>query len=451
MDTPGKLPVSVADWLSYLEVFHPQTIELGLDRISRIQSELALHPQFPIIIVGGTNGKGSVCAMLESILHCAGYEVGCYTSPHLLHYNERIRIGKKDIDDKKLCNAFAQILAACKSRAISLTYFEFGTLAAMYCFVQAGVNAAVLEVGLGGRLDAVNIFDADCSILTSVELDHVDYLGETREKIGYEKAAIFRKNKPAICADIDIPQSVIQQAEKNGANLFQINEQFGFSKREIHWDFWGSRNRCYSLPFPALRGEKQLQNASACLAALDTLREVLPVSMNNIRQGLIEAVIPGRFQVVSTQPLIILDVAHNPSAAMVLSQNLRATRTTGQTYAIIAMLQDKDIYGVINVLRNDIDHWLVSSANSSRAATADYLINEIHKAEASRAATVDCLTNEVHRVETSQDENIRKFPNTVSAFVFACEQAGKNDRICVFGSFYTVSDVLQYLNTHQSK
>lgn len=433
MNVSGMLPVSVADWLSYLELFHPQTIDLGLERINRVRSELALHPQFPIIIVGGTNGKGSVCAMLESILHCAGYEVGCYTSPHLLHYNERIRISKKAIDDENLCNAFTQIHSACKVRGISLTYFEFGTLAAMYCFIQAGVNAAVLEVGLGGRLDAVNIFDADCSILTSIDLDHVDYLGDTREKIAFEKAAIFRKNKPAICAEIDMPQSVIQQAEKNGAVLYQINEQFGFSKQNTHWDFWGPGGRRYSLPFPALRGEKQLQNASTGLAALDTLREVLPVSMNNVRQGLMEAIIPGRFQVVSTQPLIILDVAHNPSAAVVLSQNLRATRPAGQTYAVIAMLQDKDICGVIQALKNDIDHWLVSSVNSSRAATADYLINEIHKAE------------------VSDDDHIRKFPDTISAFVFACERAGKNDRICVFGSFHTVSDALHYLNTRRSK
>ncbi len=432
MNVPDKLPVSVADWLSYFEAFHPQTIELGLDRINLIRSELALYPQFPIIIVGGTNGKGSVCAMLESILYCAGYEVGCYTSPHLLHYNERIRIGKKNIDDQRLCNAFMQIYSVCKVRGISLTYFEVGTLAAMYCFVHAGVNAAVLEVGLGGRLDAVNIFDADCSILTSIDLDHVDYLGDTREKIGFEKAAIFRKNKPAICAEIDLPQSVIQQAEKNDAILYRINEQFGFLKQDVHWDFWGPKNKRYSLPFPALRGEKQLQNASACLAALDTLGDVLPVSMSNVRQGLIEAVISGRFQVVSTQPLIILDVAHNPGAAMVLSQNLRATKPIGQTFAIIAMLQDKDIRGVIQALKNDIDYWFVSSVNSSRAAAADYLINELYEAEVA-------------------DDSVRKFSDTISAFVFACEQAGKNDRICVFGSFYTVGDVLRYLNTHQSK
>ncbi|ALQ50039.1 bifunctional tetrahydrofolate synthase/dihydrofolate synthase [Nitrosomonas ureae] len=432
MNVPDKLPVSVADWLSYFEAFHPQTIELGLDRINLIRSELALYPQFPIIIVGGTNGKGSVCAMLESILYCAGYEVGCYTSPHLLHYNERIRIGKKNIDDQRLCNAFMQIYSVCKVRGISLTYFEVGTLAAMYCFVHAGVNAAVLEVGLGGRLDAVNIFDADCSILTSIDLDHVDYLGDTREKIGFEKAAIFRKNKPAICAEIDLPQSVIQQAEKNDAILYRINEQFGFLKQDVHWDFWGPKNKRYSLPFPALRGEKQLQNASTCLAALDTLEEALPVSMSNVRQGLIEAVISGRFQVVSTQPLIILDVAHNPGAAMVLSQNLRATKPIGQTFAIIAMLQDKDIRGVIQALKNDIDYWFVSSVNSSRAAAADYLINELYEAEVA-------------------DDSVRKFSDTISAFVFACEQAGKNDRICVFGSFYTVGDVLRYLNTHQSK
>lgn len=435
MNAPSREPDSLADWLTYLEVLHPKTIEMGLDRVNQVRLELRLVPKFPIILVGGTNGKGSVCAMLESILCCAGYKVGCYTSPHLLQYNERIRIDKKEIDDERLCYAFAQINAARKNCQTSLTFFEFGTLAAMYLFIQAHADVAILEVGLGGRLDAVNIFDADCSILTSIDLDHMEYLGDTREKIGFEKAAIFRKNKPAICTEIDLPDSVNQQIKNIGANFFQFTKAFGFSKKNTQWDFWGPKGWRYSLPLPALRGEKQLQNASTCLTALDTLNELLPVSMNDVRQGLTEAVIPGRFQVVSTQPMIILDVAHNPGAASVLSQNLAATKPTGYTYAVFAMLQDKDIYGVIQKLKNDIDFWLVSSIYAPRAATADYLINEIHKAG---------ISNDKNNV-------ICKFPDCVAAFVFACEQATKNDRICIFGSFYTVGDVLRYLNTLQSK
>lgn len=434
MNAPSMRSDSLADWLTYLETLHPKTIEMGLNRVNQVRLRLALTPEFPIIMVGGTNGKGSVCAMLESILFCAGYKVGCYTSPHLLHYNERVRTDKKEIDDETLCQVFEQIDIARKDCQTSLTFFEFGTLAAMCVFVKAQVDVAILEVGLGGRLDAVNIFDADCSILTGIDLDHVEYLGDTREKIGFEKAAIFRKNKPAICAEIDLPDSVNQQVASTGANFFQFAKEFGFSKKDAQWDFWGPKGWRYSLPFPALRGEKQLQNASTCLAALDTLHELLPVNMNDVREGLAEAVIIGRFQVVSTQPMIILDVAHNPSAASVLSANLVATKPTGRTYAVFAMLQDKDISGVVKELKNDIDFWLVSTTCSLRAATVDYVINEIHKAG---------ITNEKNI--------IHKFPDCVAAFVFACEQATKNDRICIFGSFYTVSDVLQHLNTLSGK
>lgn len=434
MQAPSIGVDSLADWLTYLESIHPKTIEMGLERVNQVRLKLELAPQFPIIMVGGTNGKGSVCAMLESILHCAGYKVACYTSPHLLQYNERVRIDRKEADDVRLCQAFAQIEAARRDCCTLLTFFEFGTLAAVYLFMQARVDVAILEVGLGGRLDAVNIFDADCSIITSIDLDHMDYLGDTREKIGFEKAAILRKNRPAICAEIDVPDSVYQQVEKTGADFFQFTKEFGFLKKDGQWDFQGPKGWRYSLPFPALRGEKQLQNASTCLAALDTLQESLPVSMNAIRQGLIEAVIPGRFQVVSTQPMIILDVAHNPAAAAVLSENLTATKPVGYTYAVFSMLQDKDIYGVIQELKNDIDFWLVSSIHSSRAASVDYLIDEIYRAGISR------------------DKNIiHQFPDCIAAFVFACEQASKNDRICIFGSFYTVSDVLRYLGTRQDR
>lgn len=433
MDALAKEPASLADWLNYLEVLHPKVIDMGLERIDQVRSALRLSPKFPVIIVGGTNGKGSVCAMLESILHSAGYKVGCYTSPHLLLYNERIRINKIDIDDRNLCNAFVQINETRNRCAISLTYFEFGTLAAMHCFMQAQVDVAIMEVGLGGRLDAVNIFDADCSILTSVELDHMDYLGDTREKIGFEKAAIFRSGKPAIYADSDIPQSVTLQAEKINAQFFRFNKEFGYNKKNDQWDFWGQREGRRSLPFPALRGEKQLQNASACLAALDSLRELLPVKMSDVRQGLLDVAMLGRFQMVSTQPMIILDVAHNPSAAVVLSDNLQAAKSAGRTYGVVAMLQDKDIFGVVQSLKNNVDYWLVSTVKSQRAASAEFLQHEIRRAGINKID--QCV----------------KFDNCVSAFVFACEHASKDDKICVFGSFYTVSEILQYLSIAQSR
>lgn len=427
-------PSSLADWLIYLEALHPKTIDMGLARVERVKSALGFTPTFPIIMVAGTNGKGSVCAMLESILCCAGYKTGCYTSPHLLEYNERVRINRRVAEDDLLCLIFHQIEVARAACDTSLTFFEFGTLAAMGLFMEAKVDVAILEVGLGGRLDAVNAFDADCSILTSIDFDHIEYLGDTREKIGFEKAAIFRKNKPAICAETDVPDSVNQQVSNTGAHFYQLTKEFGFLNKNGQWDFWGPKGWRYSLPLPALRGEIQLQNASTCLAALDTISELLPVSMNEVRQGLTEAVIPGRFQVASTQPMIILDVAHNPAAAAVLAANLAATKPAGHTYAIFAMLQDKDIAGVIQELKNEIDFWLVSTLDSPRAATVGYIINEMHKVNISNQKNAIC-----------------EFPDCVAAFVYACEQASKNDRICVFGSFYTVGSVLRYLNTLQGK
>lgn len=429
MDVPGLTSESLADWLRYLESLHPSVIEMGLERVANVRSELGLIPRFPVITVGGTNGKGSVCAMLEAILQSAGYKVGCYTSPHLLRFNERIRIDDKEIDNESLCLAFTQVEAARRNCHTSLTFFEFGTLAALHLFIQTRVDVAILEVGLGGRLDAVNIFDPDCAILTSIDLDHTEYLGDTREKIGFEKAAIFRPGKPAICAEIDVPDSVYQHVTKIDAHLSRFSKEFGFQSKVNQWDFWGPRGWRHSLPVPTLRGDKQLQNASACLAALDEVRELLPVNMNAIRQGLIKATIPGRFQVISTQPMIILDVAHNPAAAAVFAQNLTATPCTGRTYAVFSMLQDKDIQGVVQKLKDEIDVWLLFPIQSPRAATVEQIVQEILTADFSR-----------------ENQSINRFSDGAEAFAFACEQAAKNDRICIFGSFYTVGDVLNQLH-----
>lgn len=429
MDVSCLTADSLADWLHYLESLHPSAVEMGLERVANVRSELGLIPRFPIITVGGTNGKGSVCAMLEAILQSAGYRAGCYTSPHLLRFNERIRIDGKDVEDTKLCQAFAQVEAARRNCHTSLTFFEFGTLAAMYLFIEARVDVAILEIGLGGRLDAVNIFDPDCAILTSIDLDHIEYLGDTREKIGFEKAAIFRHGKPAICADSDVPDSVYQHATKIGAQFHRFSKEFGFQSKDKQWDFWGPKGWRYSLPIPSLRGNKQLQNASACLAALDTMHELLQISMSDIRQGLLKATVPGRFQVVSTQPMIILDVAHNPAAAAVLAQNLAATPCAGRTYAVFSMLQDKDIQGVVQKLKDEIDVWLLFPIQSPRAATVEHIAEEIGNAGFSDI-----------------NQSICHFSDGIEAFAFACEQASKNDRICIFGSFYTVGDVLNHLH-----
>jgi dihydrofolate synthase / folylpolyglutamate synthase len=418
-------PDTLAEWLTYLEQIHPKTIELGLERVHQVKSRLKLDPLFPIIVVGGTNGKGSVCAMLEAILTCAGFRVGCYTSPHFLRYNERVRIGRREVYDIDLCEAFEKVEAVRRNSGISLTYFEYGTLAAMLLFVRAKVDIAILEVGLGGRLDAVNVFDADCAIITSIGLDHMDYLGVTREEIGFEKAGIFRAGKTAICAETNVPVTINQQAEKIGANFLQIGEDFGYFTEQKQWHFWGSDRKRSCLPYPALHGAIQLNNASACLAALDVLEEYLPVSMNDIRDGLLEVLLPGRFQIFSSHPMVIMDVAHNPDAAHVLADNLDAMQSYRHTYAVFAMLKDKDMVGVVSALKHCVDVWLISTITVPRGAHANELLeilNEVGISEANKA--------------------IRLFSDPVGAFGYACEHATNDDRICVLGSFYTVSAIL---------
>ena len=429
------MPDNLAGWLAYLESLHPKTIALGLERVAQVKQRLNLQPDFPIITVGGTNGKGSVCAMLESILHAAGYRVGCYTSPHLLHYNERVRIGKQQVSDAELCASFEGIEQVRKPRnldsrlrgndgqsEIPLTYFEFGTLAAMQCFIAHKVDVAILEVGLGGRLDAVNVFDSDCAVIASVDIDHTDYLGDTREAIAYEKAGIMRSGKIAICADADVPQAIRAQAQLVGAELWCIADEFGFNQHQGQWDYFskfGSRN---ALPYPALRGAYQLHNASAALAALDALKDRLPVSMGAVRRGLAEVNLAGRFQFVPGKPALILDVAHNPHAARSLAQNLAGLPPCPHTWAIFAMLKDKDMAGVVAVLDPHIDTWLVAGIDTPRGASS--------------AELEQVLQQSMVRGE------IKPCKNIADALRFACEAAGENDRIIAFGSFHTVAEVM---------
>ena len=413
--------MNLYDWLTYLESLHPKTIALGLERVAQVKQRLNLNPDFPIITVGGTNGKGSVCAMLESMLHAAGYRVGCYTSPHLLDYNERVRIAKKQASDAELCASFEKIEQV--RGDTSLTYFEFGTLAAMQCFIEHKVDVAILEVGLGGRLDAVNVFDNDCAVVTNVDIDHTDYLGDTREKIAYEKAGIFRAGRVAICADVDIPQAITDHAEKIGAQLWRIGREFGFTSHQGQWDYRSTIGTRNSLPYPALRGAFQLHNASAALAALDILRVALPVNMEAVRRGLVEVSLPGRFQVVPGKPALILDVAHNPHAARSLAQNLASLPPCPRTYAVFAMLKDKDMAGVARALKEQVDIWLVAGIAAPRGASAAELAQVLH-AEGVKG-------------------KILTFATATEALQHACNEASENDRIAAFGSFYTVAEVMR--------
>jgi dihydrofolate synthase/folylpolyglutamate synthase len=411
---------SLAQWLSHLESLHPKTISMGLERVTEIRNRLNLAPSFPIIVVGGTNGKGSVCAMLEAMLHAAGYRTGCYTSPHLLRYNERVKVARQEVGDYGLCAAFEAIE---KVRGdIQLTYFEFGTLAAMQCFISSKVDVAILEVGLGGRLDAVNVFDSDCAVVTNVDIDHCEYLGTTREQIAREKAGIFRDGRICIFADTDVPAAIPEQANKVGAELWCLGRDFGFRDGHEQWDYQGKMNRRNALMHPALRGKYQLNNASAALAALDVMQARLPVDMGAVRRGLSDVRLPGRFQIVPGKPTLILDVAHNPHAARSLADNLSRLPPCPKTIAVFAMLKDKDIAGVVTAMRTQIDVWSIAGIDVPRGASSSELQQEL--------------------LQGLVPGEIFVHANIAAAYRFACNAAGENDRIVTFGSFYTVAEVI---------
>jgi dihydrofolate synthase/folylpolyglutamate synthase len=426
VSVPIPLPNDLAGWLKHIEALHPKSIAMGLDRINKVRHRLNLNPEFPVIIVGGTNGKGSTCAMLERIYHEAGYRVACYTSPHLLRYNERVRVACQEASDEALSAAFSAVEAArhgVDQQSISLTYFEFGTLAAMWHFMRTDVDVAILEVGLGGRLDAVNIFDPACAIVTSIDLDHMDFLGNSRESIGYEKAGIFRAGIPAICGDPNPPNSLVDHAAKIGADFKQIQHDFDFTSSGDHWLYRGIAVEIADLPVPALTGSFQLYNAVCVMAAIEVLQAQLPVTMEQVTAGLRAVRLPGRFQHCLSAPEVILDVAHNPHAAVALVQNLRQLPGRGRTLAVFAMLADKDIAGVIDVLHPEIDVWYLADIQHPRGATAQQLARLIHQ------AVPGC--------------KVHMYTDVSEAYRQACFDAGENDRIIVFGSFFTVADVMR--------
>lgn len=416
---------SLNDWLAYIEALHPKDIEMGLGRVNQVKQRLNLQYNFPVITVAGTNGKGSTCAMLEHIYYAAGYRVASYSSPHLLRYSERIRVARHEISDEALIRAFQAIESA--RQEIQLTYFEYGTLAAMWHFCNADVDVAILEVGLGGRLDAVNVFEPSCAIVTSVDLDHMDFLGDTRELIGAEKAGVFRSNIPAICGDLSPPQSLINYAEVIGADLKRIQHDFQFERHQSCWRYSSPLCTLDALPMPALVGDFQLYNASCVMTAIQSLQSVLPVSKEAICDGLLTVRLHGRYQYLSSKPDVILDVAHNPHAAKSLAANLKNTSTQGKTIAVFAMLADKDIRGVIQAIAGEVDEWYVSGISHVRGA--------------------DALT--IHQLVNAElpDAVIRLFDGVKNAYEQACIDANENDRIIILGSFFTVAEVMRALQT----
>ncbi|MGG4774681.1 bifunctional tetrahydrofolate synthase/dihydrofolate synthase [Alcaligenaceae bacterium 429] len=447
---------SLEQWLTYLETLHPTEIDLGLDRIKQVAKNLALQTPFVTITVAGTNGKGSTCTILDAILRAAGYKTGLYTSPHLVHYNERIQLNGELATDAQITQQFFRIEQA--RGEVSLSYFEFATLAALLMFEQEKVDVAILEVGLGGRLDAVNMVDADCSILTSVDIDHIAYLGDSREAVGWEKAHVFRPGRPAICADPLPPESVERYASEIGADLWLFGKDFNYSGDSQQWAYGGREQRRAGLAYPSLRGVNQLLNASAALAALEALNMKLVVSAQAVRSGLNRASIPGRLQILPGEPLVVLDVAHNPHAAGALAQNLDQMPCTGRTLAVLGMLNDKDAAGVLRLLIDRIDSWYVASLEGPRGLSSRdlaALLNGVKKMGAVQSNPQEVGASDGDRKPGVRpaagkrvnyfETTVRECENPVKAFEQALTDAQPNDRILVFGSFATVGPVLKHL------
>jgi len=415
-------------WLDRIERLHARPIDMGLDRVRAVARRLDLRLDAITVVVAGTNGKGSTCAMLESILRAAGYRVGLYTSPHLLRFNERARINGVDVSDGSLVEQFEAVESA--RGETTLTYFEFTTLAIVRLFSQSRLDAAVLEIGLGGRLDAVNIFEPDVAVVTSVAIDHVDYLGATRELIGLEKAHVYRHGRPAICCDPEPPLSLLDHANTTGADLWRFGHDFNYQGDRQQWTYVGRQSRRPSLPYPALRGANQLLNASGAMAALEALADRLPVSQQAVRQGLLTVQLPGRFQILPGRPAIVLDVAHNPHAASVLAQNLDMMGFFPQTHAIFGALRDKDIDGVIARVSSKIDAWHVSSTPGARGTTA-----------AAVAGRIKAL---------APDSTVTEHADFAGALAAARDAATADDRILAFGSFVSVGEVMQAISSSQA-
>ncbi len=416
--------MTLAEWLAHCERLHPKTIELTLDRVATVKARLGIAFSAPTFVVAGTNGKGSTCAMLESIALAAGYRVGLYSKPHLVKYEERCRVGGKSVDASALLPHFEAVEHA--RGDISLTYFEFTLLAIASLFAATPLDLVVLEVGRGGRYDAVNAFDGDCAVITSIDVDHVEYLGTDRESIGREKAGIMRAGRPVVVSDPMPPRSVVAEAARIGADLWLAGRDFRHSGDRQQWNWSGRGMRLSGLGYPALRGANQLLNASGVLAAFEALRERLPISAQAIRTGLATVELAGRFQVVPGEPALVLDVAHNPHAVAALALNLDQMGFFPRTHAVFGAMRDKDIDAILARMAPLVDHWHFTDLPVARAAGAEHLAERWRAIDAKGRAT----TAATH-------------VSPAEALAAATSSADPTDRIVVFGSFYTVGGVLE--------
>ncbi|MDT0138204.1 bifunctional tetrahydrofolate synthase/dihydrofolate synthase [Acidovorax sp. PRC11] len=419
-------------WLAHCERIHPKTIDMGLERVGEVARRLGLRFDCPVITVAGTNGKGSTCAMLEAVALQSGYRTGVYTSPHLVRFEERCRVRGESVEGTELVPHFAAVEAARTQdgQEVSLSYFEFTTLAILRLMSRAGLDVAILEVGLGGRLDATNVVDTDCAVITSIDIDHTEFLGPDRETIGREKAGIMRPGRPAVVSDPAAPQSVLDHARAIGADLWRFGEDFNFSGDKQQWG-WAGRGRRYAgLAYPALRGANQLVNASGALAALEALRDRLPITAQAVRTGLAMVELPGRFQIVPGQPTLVLDVAHNPHSVAALTANLDAMGFFPTTHAVFGAMADKDLGPMLARIGPLVDRWYFTDLPTPRAETAAALQQKWN--------ALQIVAGGRREVRTSLHEN------PWQALEAAVAAAEPTDRIVVFGSFYTVGGVLHH-------
>ena len=443
---PATLPQTLDDWLAHCERLHAVGIDLGLDRVGAVWqrmgvrlgtpmgegSDAALQDEAPagpvVFTVAGTNGKGSTCAMLEGILQASGFRTGVYGSPHLVRFEERCRVQGELVTAEALVPHFAAVEAA--RGDTPLTYFEFTTLAILRLLALAELDAVILEVGLGGRLDAVNVVDTDCALITSIDLDHIDYLGPDRETIGREKAGIMRAGRPVIVSDPRVPDSVVQHAQALGADLWLFGRDFNYAGDRQQWSWGGRAKRFNGMAYPALRGANQLLNASGVLAALEAMRLRLPVSAQAVRTGLATVELPGRFQIIPGQPTLILDVAHNPHAVSTLAVNLDQMGFYPRTLVVWGAMADKDFAGMVRPLRPLVDAWHCCELPTARAASAAQLAQAIE--DDVRA----------HPSATAPKARVSLHADPMTALKAALAEANPEDRIVVFGSFYTVGGVM---------
>ncbi|MDO9091837.1 MAG: bifunctional tetrahydrofolate synthase/dihydrofolate synthase [Rubrivivax sp.] len=423
---PPRFVKTLADWLAHCSAMHPKTMDLSLERTVEVARRLGIQFTVPVITVAGTNGKGSTCAMIDSIARHAGYRVGLYQKPELVHFTERCRIGGQPVAEEDLVLQFEAVEAA--RGDITLTQFEFTTLAIVRLLSMAELDLVVLEVGLGGRYDSVNAFDADCTVITSIDLDHTEWLGPDRESIGLEKAQVMRPGKPAIVSDPVPPHSVVSHGQAIGADLWLVGRDFNHSGDRQQWG-WSGRGRRYSgMSYPALRGANQLINAAGAIAALVALKGRLPINAQAVRTGLALVELPGRFQIVPGQPTLVLDVAHNPQSVAALAVNLDAMGYFPRTHAVFGAMRDKDIPSLLAKIVPLVDVWHCCDLPPERAANAEELADFVRGAMQGRIGGPPA---------------IHTHAGPGAALQAAAAGADPTDRIVVFGSFYTVGGVLK--------